>query len=81
MMTNMQMQTERTQYTIPKGLRNQGSRCYKVEDLMDMLGIGKAAVYALIKRQEFRVLRLPGVGFRIPKDSFDHWMSTGTANE
>lgn len=50
------------------------SFCYKVDDLMQMLSIGRDAVYALLKRQVFRSIRIPGVGYRIPKRSFDTWL-------
>lgn len=44
-----------------------GKRCDTVDDLMEILGVGRKAVYSLIHSSEYRVLKLPGVGFRIPK--------------
>ena len=68
---------------VPMNVNNhsQGNRCYTVSDLMEILGIGRIAVYSLLKREEFRVIRLPSVGYRIPKDSFDRWMAENTCSD
>lgn len=49
-------------------------RCYTVDEIMDMLNVGRKAVYALIRRNEFRAIRIPGIGYRIPKEAFDAWL-------
>ena len=51
-----------------------GNRCYTVEDLQNILACGKAAVYALLKRNEFRYFRLGKRGYRISRKSFDEWL-------
>lgn len=56
------------------------NRCYTVEDLMEILGVGRKAVYSLLRSKQFFYIQLKGVGYRIPKDSFDNWLlnRTGT---
>lgn len=54
------------------------SLCYKVEDIMEILGVGRKAVYALIRRKEFRVIQIKGAGYRIPRESFDGWLMEHT---
>ena len=49
-------------------------RCYTVEDLTNILMCGKRTVYELLKRNEFRSLRLGKGGYRISKRSFDEWL-------
>lgn len=50
------------------------SRCYTVEDIMQIMGVGRKAVYALIRRKEFRAIQIKGAGYRIPRESFDAWL-------
>ena len=50
-----------------------GNRCYTVQDLQDILGVGRKSVYSLLKRNEFRWIRV-GAVYRIPKKSFDDWL-------
>ena len=50
-----------------------GNRCYTVQDLQDILGVGRKSVYSLLKRNEFRWIRV-GAIYRIPKKSFDEWL-------
>ena len=49
-------------------------RCYTVGDLRKILGISKGSVYALLKRQEFKWVRIGGGIYRISKKSFDAWL-------
>ena len=49
-------------------------RCYTVGDLMNILMCGKRTVYELLKRNEFRYLRLGRGAYRISKRSFDEWL-------
>ena len=58
--------------TLPEVLPEQ--RCYTVEDLMNILMCGKRTVYELLKRNEFRYLRLGRGAYRISKRSFDDWL-------
>ena len=55
-------------------------RCYTVDDLREILQCGRAAVYDLLKTNQFRVIKLGGVGYRIPKASFDAWFESGKSN-
>ena len=52
-----------------------GNRCYTVQDLQDILGVGRKSVYSLLKRNEFRWIRV-GAVYRIPKKSFDEWLES-----
>ena len=52
-----------------------GNRCYTVQDLQDILDIGRKSVYSLLKRCEFRWIRV-GAIYRIPKKSFDEWLAS-----
>ena len=49
-------------------------RCYTVEDLMNILECGRRAVYDLLKKNEFRYIKLGRAGYRISKKSFDEWL-------
>ena len=50
------------------------NRCYTVEDLMVILGVGRKAVYSLIREKAFPAIRINRVGYRIPRDSFHSWL-------
>ena len=52
-----------------------GNRCYTVQDLQDILGVGRKSVYSLLKRNEFRWIRV-GAVYRIPKKTFDEWLES-----
>ncbi len=54
-----------------------GNRCYTVQNLQDILGVGRKSVYSLLKRNEFRWIRV-GAVYRIPKKSFDEWLESGS---
>ncbi|MBR6862094.1 MAG: helix-turn-helix domain-containing protein [Acidaminococcaceae bacterium] len=49
-------------------------KCYTVDDIMGILNIGRKAVHSLIRRKAFPAIRIAGVGYRIPKDSFTAWL-------
>ena len=51
-------------------------RCYTVDDLMVILQCGRRAVYDLLKRQEFRYIKIGRAGYRISRKSFDEWLDT-----
>ena len=53
-----------------------GNRCYTVQDLQDILDVGRKSVYGLLQRNEFRWIRV-GAVYRIPKKSFDDWLESG----
>ena len=52
----------------------QERRCYTVDELMKILGVGRKAVYSLIHQKAFPSIRINSVGYRIPKDSFHAWL-------
>ena len=52
-------------------------RTYKVEDIAEMLNIGRSSAYALVKEGHFKVVRV-GNAIRISKKSFDEWLDAQT---
>ena len=54
-------------------------KVYKVEDIQQMLGIGRSKTYMFLEKvskaqKPFRVIRV-GNSYRIPRDSFDKWIN------
>ena len=54
-------------------------KVYTVNEVMELLGLGRSAAYNYIKKVEkdktpFRVIKI-GSSYRIPKESFDKWLS------
>ena len=64
------------EYDIPEGTTPEMPevRCYTVDDLMVILQCGRRAVYELLKRKEFRYIKISRIGYRISKKSFDEWL-------
>ena len=64
-----------------KDLRNQQivrikeKRTYKVEEIAEMLDIGKSSAYELVKQNLFKTVRI-GTTIRISKISFDEWLDS-----
>ena len=54
------------------------NRCYTVQDLATILGVGKKSIYSLLKKNEFRSIQLASGIYRIPKKSFDEWLNRAT---
>lgn len=50
-----------------------GKRTYTVNEIQDILGVGKNAAYAAVKSGEFRVVKIGG-SIRVSKKSFDAWL-------
>ena len=48
--------------------------CYTVDELMEILGVGRKTIYSLIHRKAFPAIRICSVGYRIPKESFHAWL-------
>ena len=48
--------------------------CYTVDELKEILGVGRKAVYSLIHRKAFPAIRISSLGYRIPKESFHAWL-------
>lgn len=55
----------------------QEKRCYTVKELQEILGISRPTVYELLKKNEFRWIRI-GTKYRISKKSFDEWLDQKT---
>ena len=51
------------------------NRCYTVQDLATILGVGKKSIYSLLKKNEFGSIQLASGIYRIPKKSFDEWLN------
>ena len=68
------------EYDLPDGVMPEmpEKRCYTVEDLQNILMCGRATVYDLLKRNEFRYFKLGGSGYRISRKSFDEWLDKQT---
>ena len=59
-----------------------GAKLYDIEDLQELLGIGRTRAYQLVKeayekQQPFKVIKL-GKLYRIPKKPFDDSMEGNT---
>lgn len=50
-------------------------RCYSVKEIQGILGISRPTVYELLKKKEFRWVRI-GTKYRISKKSFDEWLDS-----
>lgn len=48
-------------------------RTYTVEEIQNILAIGRNAAYGLVKSNAFRTVRVGG-SIRISKTSFDEWL-------
>ena len=57
-------------------LQRETKRTYTVDDIMEILNIGRNTAYTLIKRNLFRSMKI-GTQIRISKASFDNWLDNG----
>ncbi len=48
-------------------------RTYTVEEIAEILGIGRVSAYELVKQKHFRAVKI-GTAIRISKKSFDEWL-------
>ena len=55
----------RQQTTVP--------RTYRVEEIAEILGIGRSSAYKLVQQGQFKVVRI-GSSIRISRSSFDSWL-------
>ena len=53
----------------------QDKRVYTVDEIQDILGIGRTSAYSLVKQKLFRSVRIGGSS-RISKKSFDEWLDS-----
>ena len=54
-------------------MSNCENRTYTVEDIAQMLNIGRTSTYNLTKEGHFKIVRI-GNTIRISKKSFDEWL-------
>lgn len=54
-------------------------RIYTVDEIQDILGIGRNAAYDLVKSDVFHSVRIGG-SIRISKKSFDQWLDHQSDN-
>lgn len=52
---------------------NHEKRCYTVDEIRDILGIGKNKAYELCNADFFRTVKI-GNAIRVSKVSFDEWL-------
>ena len=50
-------------------------RTYTVEEIAQILGIGRTSAYFLVKEGHFKIVRI-GNAIRISKRSFDEWLDS-----
>lgn len=50
-------------------------RTYTVEDIAQILGIGRTSAYILVKEGHFKIVRI-GNAIRVSKRSFDEWLDS-----
>lgn len=54
-------------------------RIYTVDEIQDILGIGRNSAYSLVKSGVFHSVRIGG-NIRISKKSFDEWLDMQSSN-
>ena len=76
MQEEMTMMEACVEYDFPEGAIPEmpEKRCYTVEDLQNILMCGRSTVYDLLKKNEFRYIKLGGSGYRISRKSFYEWL-------
>ncbi len=50
-------------------------RTYTVEEIAEILGVGRTSAYRLVKQEHFRTVKI-GTAIRISKKSFDNWLNS-----
>ena len=50
-------------------------RTYTVEEVAEILGIGRTSAYGLVKEGHFKIVRI-GNAIRVSKKSFDEWLDS-----
>lgn len=48
-------------------------RTYKIDDIVEILDIGRTSAYNLVNEGHFKTVRI-GTSIRISKRSFDNWL-------
>lgn len=56
-----------------KSIKQEGKRTYTVEEIREILCIGKNSAYSLVKEGHFKTVII-GSKIRISKKSFDEWL-------
>ena len=55
-------------------------RCYTVQELQDILGISRQAIYSLLKKRFFQWHRIGGK-YLVSKISFDQWFDGSSVRQ
>lgn len=66
----------RKENTMPRTIAHQQAtvpRTYRVEEIAEILGIGRSSAYKLVQQGQFKVVRI-GSSIRISRSSFDSWL-------
>ena len=63
----------KNQESFQEGTKTTDKRVYTVEEIQNILGTSRPTIYNLIKRQEFKSVRI-GRHIRVSKQSFDEWL-------
>ncbi len=50
-----------------------GKKVYTVSEVMDILDIGRASAYRIVRSGQFKTIQIGG-SIRVLKDSFDEWL-------
>lgn len=60
----------------PEAPQHSEKRTYSVDDIMEILDIGRNTAYTLIKRNLFRSMKI-GTRIKVSRASFDNWLDNG----
>lgn len=55
------------------GTPARGKKVYTVPEIQDILDIGRASAYRLVRSGQFKTIQIGG-SIRVLKDSFDEWL-------
>lgn len=50
-------------------------KTYRVEEIAQILGIGRSSAYQLVRKGAFKTVRI-GTAIRISRKSFDEWLNS-----
>ena len=67
-------QTKYSAFVSQQDSLSENIKLRRMQEIQDILCISRASVYNLLKRNEFRWIRLEGSKYRISKKSFDEWL-------
>ena len=59
----------------PENTLYTSKRTYRVEEIAEILSIGRSSAYELVKQGHFKTVKI-GSAIRISKKSFDDWLDS-----